>query len=118
MTIWVLFFWIGGLPYNALGLLFFVFPIGLGAVYAWIAVWIFWHTVGFSDEGQMIRTENTAELVTFPLAYITYIIHWFLTWNAQKQRIFNLLMLCLVFLISANLVGCAKLDHARLPFQN
>jgi hypothetical protein len=27
-------------------------------------------------------------------------------------------MLCLVFLISANLVGCAKLDHARLPFQN
>ena len=91
------------------------FPVGLGAVYSWVVVWICnLITSNRSD----IAVQNWVELPMLGVAYVTYAVHLVLTSRAKTMRVFLLLMFSLVLLVSANLVGCAKQEAVEPPFQS
>jgi len=79
-------------------------PMGLGEVYTYAIQWIFSFFIG--DNARQL--EGPIMLITYPLGYITYVIHLSQTQRAKTYRVFLLLMLSLVLISSASLAGCIK----------
>jgi hypothetical protein len=85
------------------------FPIGLGDVYGYLFAWILGF---FSSDYAGNEVSHLIADVCIALAYITYGVHLHLTSKATTRRVFLLLMLSLILIMSANLKGCYDEDCA------
>jgi hypothetical protein len=112
---WLGIYFLGVLCHPNAILAFFLFPLGLEDDYESIFRWV----SNFFGIGPIRNISSTLFLLV-ALAYGTYLIHFILTWNANRRRAFLLLMLSLILIVSGNVVGCHNMDieHAKHPFQN
>jgi len=97
---------------------FFLIPFGLEDTYERIFRWA--REISGAEPILNFSYLHILWFVTFSLAYGTYLLHFILTWRAEKRRVFLLLMFSLVLIVSANVVGChnMEIDHHNHPFQN
>ena len=91
---------------------FVMLPIGLALAFG--------DLIGACLQGQQHADAGRVELIALllvPLAYYVFIKHLRLTLSASSRRVFLLLMLSLVLLITGSLVGCRQEINQPLGLQ-